>query len=122
MLKKLKTKFTLWWFTGLLKEEIQDLETILKIKGNTIPGRPPAEFTQEFLEDIERYGLVHHKLGRAFFEAKARQNELSLEVSTRARRNREINLQKKLQQLPSRVEALEKELEEIKCLLRKEVQ
>lgn len=121
MLKKLQTKFALWWFTGLLKEDIQNLETILKIKGNTIPGRPPAEFTQEFLEDIERCGLTKHKLAKEFFATKKRQNELSNLVSEQVQENARKKKQEQMKKLPKRIEALEEELAEVKKMLEKEM-
>lgn len=121
MLKKLTLKFDLWWFTQKMKEEIEELEILAATKNNRTTGPSPARYTQEFMSRIYKYDMVNHKLTREFAMTKAKQNKLALEVQEQVMNNTKIWQQKQMELLPERINALEKELAEVKKILEKEM-
>lgn len=117
MFKKLTLKFDLWWYTQMMKEEIEELEILATTKNNRTIVPSPARYTQEFMSRIYEYDMVNHRLAREFTITKAKQNKLALEAQEQVMNNTKIWQQKQMELLPERINALEKELAEVKKML-----
>ena len=120
MLKKWSALFTVALNKGVLKEQIEEMETWEK---NGLYSRvyySDFRFTDEFEKELSDLNLNNHKKVLEVRELIRYHKEINTRILEKHKEEQQRKHEEEMLNLPKRIDALEKELQEVKALLARE--
>lgn len=120
MLKKWSALFTVALNKGVLKEQIEEMEIWEK---NGLYSRvyySDFRFTDEFEKELSDLNLNNHKKVLEVRELIRYHKEINTRILEKHKEEQQRKHEEEMLNLPKRIDALEKELEEVKALLARE--
>lgn len=120
MLKKWSALFTVALNKGVLKEQIEEMEIWEK---NGLYSRvyySDFRFTDEFEKELSDLNLNNHKKVLEVRELIRYHKEINTRILEKHKEEQQRKHEEEMLNLPKRIDALEKELQEVKVLLARE--
>ncbi|MFR6599842.1 MAG: hypothetical protein ACLUSV_00785 [Streptococcus sp.] len=120
MLKKWSALFTVALNKGVLKEQIEEMEIWEK---NGLYSRvyySDFRFTDEFEKELSDLNLNNHKKVLEVRELIRYHKEINTRILEKHKEEQQRKHEEEMLNLPKRIDALEKELQEVKALLARE--
>lgn len=120
MLKKWSALFTVALNKGVLKEQIEEMEIWEK---NGLYSRvyySDFRFTDEFEKELSVLNLNNHKKVLEVRELIRYHKEINTRILEKHKEEQQRKHEEEMLNLPKRIDALEKELQEVKALLARE--
>ena len=120
MFKKWSALFTVALNKGVLKEQIEEMEIWEKNGLYSRVHYSDFRFTDEFEKELSDLNLNNHKKVLEIRELIRYHKEINTRILEKHKEELQRKHEEEMLNLPKRIDALEKELQEVKALLAKE--
>lgn len=120
MLKKWSALFTIALNKGVLKEQIEEMEIWEKNGLYSRVHYSDFRFTDEFEKELSDLNLNNHKKVLEVRELIRYHKEINTRILEKHKEEQQRKHEEEMLNLPKRIDALEKELQEVKTLLARE--
>ena len=120
MFKKWSALFTIALNKGVLKEQIEEMEIWEKNGLYSRVHYSDFRFTDEFEKELSDLNLNNHKKVLEVRELIRYHKEINTRILEKHKEEQQRKHEEEMLNLPKRIDALEKELQEVKALLAKE--
>lgn len=120
MLKKWSALFTIALNKGVLKEQIEEMEIWEKNGLYSRVHYSDFRFTDEFEKELSDLNLNNHKKVLEVRELIRYHKEINTRILEKHKEEQQRKHEEEMLNLPKRIDALEKELQEVKALLARE--
>ncbi len=120
MLKKWSALFTVALSKGVLKEQIEEMEIWEKNGLYSRVHYSDFRFTDEFEKELSDLNLNNHKKVLEVRELIRYHKEINTRILEKHKEEQQRKHEEEMLNLPKRIDALEKELQEVKALLARE--
>ena len=120
MLKKWSALFTVALNKGVLKEQIEEMEIWEKNGLYSRAYSSDFRFTDEFEKELSDLNLNNHKKVLEVRELIRYHKEINTRILEKHKEEQQRKHEEEMLNLPKRIDALEKELQEVKALLARE--
>lgn len=120
MFKKWSALFTIALNKGVLKEQIEEMEIWEKNGLYSRVHYSDFRFTDEFEKELSDLNLNNHKKVLEIRELIRYHKEINTRILEKHKEELQRKHEEEMLNLPKRIDALEKELQEVKALLAKE--
>lgn len=120
MLKKWSALFTVALSKGVLKEQIEEMEIWEKNGLYSRVHYSDFRFTDEFEKELSDLNLNNHKKVLEVRELIRYHKEINTRILEKHKEEQQRKQEEEMLNLPKRIDALEKELQEVKALLARE--
>ena len=120
MFKKWSALFTIALNKGVLKEQIEEMEIWEKNGLYSRVHYSDFRFTDEFEKELSDLNLNNHKKVLEVRELIRYHKEINTRILEKHKEELQRKHEEEMLNLPKRIDALEKELQEVKALLAKE--
>ena len=120
MFKKWSALFTIALNKGVLKEQIEEMEIWEKNGLYSRVHYSDFRFTDEFEKELSDLNLNNHKKVLEVRELIRYHKEINTRILEKHKEEQQRKHEEEMLNLPKRIDALEKELQEVKALLARE--
>lgn len=120
MFKKWSALFTVALNKGVLKEQIEEMEIWEKNGLYSRVHYSDFRFTDEFEKELSDLNLNNHKKVLEIRELIRYHKEINTRILEKHKEEQQRKHEEEILNLPKRIDALEKELQEVKALLARE--
>lgn len=120
MFKKWSALFTIALNKGVLKEQIEEMEVWEKNGLYSRVHYSDFRFTDEFERELSDLNLNNHKKVLEVRELIRYHKEINTRILEKHKEEQQRKHEEEMLNLPKRIDALEKELQEVKALLARE--
>lgn len=121
MFKKWSALFTIALNKGVLKEQIEEMEIWEKNGLYSRVHYSDFRFTDEFEKELSDLNLNNHKEVLEIRELIRYHKEINTRILEKHKEEQQRKHEEEMLNLPKRIDALEKELQEVKTLLVKKI-
>lgn len=121
MFKKWSALFTIALNKGVLKEQIEEMEIWEKNGLYSRAHYSDFRFTDEFEKELSDLNLNNHKKVLEVRELIRYHKEINTRILEKHKEEQQRKHEEEMLNLPKRIDALEKELQEVKTLLVKKI-
>ena len=121
MFKKWSALFTIALNKGVLKEQIEEMEIWEKNGLYSRVHYSDFRFTDEFEKELSDLNLNNHKKVLEVRELIRYHKEINTRILEKHKEEQQRKHEEEMLNLPKRIDALEKELQEVKALLVKKI-
>lgn len=121
MFKKWSALFTVALNKGVLKEQIEEMEIWEKNGLYSRVHYSDFRFTDEFEKELSDLNLNNHKKVLEVRELIRYHKEINTRILEKHKEEQQRKHEEEILNLPKRIDALEKELQEVKALLVKKI-
>ena len=121
MFKKWSALFTVALNKGVLKEQIEEMEIWEKNGLYSRAHYSDFRFTDEFEKELSDLNLNNHKKVLEVRELIRYHKEINTRILEKHKEEQQRKHEEEILNLPKRIDALEKELQEVKALLVKKI-
>ena len=121
MFKKWSALFTIVLNKGVLKEQIEEMEIWEKNESYSRVHYSDFRFTDEFEKELSDLNLNNHKKVLEVRELIRYHKEINTRILEKHKEEQQRKHEEEMLNLPKRIDALEKELQEVKTLLVKKI-
>ena len=121
MFKKWSALFTIALNKGVLKEQIEEMEIWEKNGLYSRAHYSDFRFTDEFEKELSDLNLNNHKKVLEVRELIRYHKEINTRILEKHKEEQQRKHEEEILNLPKRIDALEKELQEVKALLVKKI-
>ena len=121
MFKKWSALFTIALNKGVLKEQIEEMEIWEKNGLYSRVHYSDFRFTDEFEKELSDLNLNNHKEVLEIRELIRYHKEINTRILEKHKEEQQRKHEEEILNLPKRIDALEKELQEVKALLVKKI-
>ena len=121
MFKKWSALFTIALNKGVLKEQIEEMEIWEKNGLYSRVHYSDFRFTDEFEKELSDLNLNNHKKVLEVRELIRYHKEINTRILEKHKEEQQRKHEEEILNLPKRIDALEKELQEVKALLVKKI-
>ena len=121
MFKKWSALFTVALNKGVLKEQIEEMEIWEKNGLYSRVHYSDFRFTDEFEKELSDLNLNNHKKVLEVRELIRYHKEINTRILEKHKEEQQRKHEEEMLNLPKRIDALEKELQEVKALLVKKI-